>query len=161
MRLDEYQWSHNPRGMHNIGAPANIINIDQLVLAKMGWAKVVSIEREAIPAVEAMVQRGITPICRVYRPQQGASAPGPDLYFAWSEYYKAGARWFELYNEPNFEIEWPVASPPSYSDLSGTIAPLMINSMDWADRIIEMAGYPPFPALAKKSGGNCDIFFFL
>ena len=160
MHLNEYQWSHNPRGMHNPGAPANI-NIGQLVSTHMGWCKMVCVDREGIPAIGPLLGNNITPIVRVYRPTQGASVPAADMYFAWSEYYKAGARWFELYNEPNFDIEWPVASPPSYSDLSGTIAPLMINWMDWAERIIEMGGYPAFPALGEKSGGNGDMSLFL
>ena len=161
MRLDEYQWSHNPRGMHNTGAPANIINVDQLVLAKMGWAKVVTIEREAMPPIEAMVRNGITPIIRIFRPRFGASAPTPDLYFAWSEYYKAGVRWFELYNEPNFEIEWPESIIPSYSDTTNVIGPLVQNWLDWAEKIIEMGGYPAFPALGEKTGAGGDMNLFL
>src|SRR5947207_2520590 len=94
-------------------ADLDLISYVPVVRTHMGWCKMVCVDREGIPAIAPLLGNNITPIIRVYRPTQGASVPAADMYFAWSEYYKAGARWFELYNEPNFDIEWPASSPPS------------------------------------------------
>ena len=50
MRLDEYQWSHNPRGMHNAKA-ATYFDVPRLVPMKMGWGKIVAVDREFMPSI--------------------------------------------------------------------------------------------------------------
>src|SRR5579859_2562491 len=122
MRINEYQWSHNPRGLHNSDSP-KAVDVDRLVRLHCGWAKLVSVDREHIPAIPVLLANNITPIVRVFRPNFGAGAPTDDLIKAWREYYQAGVRWFEFYNEPNFVIEWPTGQVPSYTDIPGTVAP--------------------------------------
>src|SRR5258708_4934702 len=152
MRLDEYEWSHNPRGMHIAGAPAVNLNVDELVRTRMGWCKVVSLDREAMPAIAPMLANNITPIIRVYRARFGASPPDEDMYNAWMEYRKSVCAWCELYKEPNFEIEWPTWISPYYNDITNVIGPLMTNWLAWAEGIIQIGGYPAFPALGEATG---------
>ena len=42
-------------------------------------------------------------------------------------------------------------TPPDYNNLIGTIAPLVQNWLDWAEKIIELGGYPAFPALSDTA----------
>src|SRR5579859_5064437 len=119
MKLNEYQWSHNPRGMHNEGPPVPL-PIDQLVQMKMGWCKLTVIDREYTMAIAPLLANNITPIIRIYRPQPGAQPWSPDNIRALEEYASAGARWFEFINEPNFDVEWPQDEHPSFSNINGT-----------------------------------------
>jgi hypothetical protein len=111
MRLDEYQWSHNPRGMHNNRA-AHHFNVSWLIQMHMGWGKIVAVDREFMNVIPQMMGSNITPIVRLWRPNFGASAYAPDMLAAWKEYMAAGVRWFEFYNEPNLGNEWPENTPP-------------------------------------------------
>ncbi|MEP7286164.1 MAG: hypothetical protein ABI947_10395 [Chloroflexota bacterium] len=160
MRLSDYQWSHNPRGMHNSDFSKGI-DTNRMIQIKAGWVKMVAIDREHLTGVPVLLAHNITPIVRVYIPRPGAAVPTPDLIRAWKEYYRVGVRWFEFYNEPNFEIEWPVGSPPSYTDTDNVIAPLMQHWMDWAEMIIDMGAYPAFPALGEQIGSAGDVTSWL
>ncbi len=160
MKLNEYQWSHNPRGMHNEGPPAPL-PLGSLIKMKMGWCKLVVIDREYRPAIAPLIQANITPIIRIYRPQPGAAPFSPDNIRAVQVYVNEGARWFEFVNEPNFDIEWPANTPPSYTDTAGTIGPLMVAWMDWAEYIIGLGAYPAFPAMGPHVGGNGDAVSFM
>ncbi len=156
MRLDEYQWSHNPRGMHNNRA-AHHFNVSWLVQMRMGWGKIVAVDREFMNVIPQMMGSNITPIVRLWRPNFGAGVYTPDMMAAWKEYMAAGVRWFEFYNEPNLGNEWPENTPPDYMNIPGIIAPLMQNWLSWAETIIGMGGYPAFPALAEAVGGPSDV----
>jgi hypothetical protein len=156
MRLDEYQWSHNPRGMHNPKA-ANFFNVPRLVSMKMGWAKIVAVDREFLNIIPQLVGNNITPIVRLWRPRFGAGAVTSDMITAWKEYKAAGVRWFEFYNEPNLEAEWPEGSFPDFNNVAGVIAPLMQNWLTFAETIIAMGAYPAFPALAEAVGQTVDV----
>src|SRR5438552_2829620 len=90
MRLDEYQWSHNPRGLHNSDSP-KAIDVERVLRLHCGWVKLVSVDREHIPAMPLLLGNNITPIVRVFRPHFGAGAPTADMIKAWKEYYQAGA----------------------------------------------------------------------
>lgn len=160
MRLDEYQWSHNPRGMHNTQA-AHFFDVERLAKMHMGWAKIVAVDREFMNVIPKMLANNITPIVRLWRPRFGANGFTSDMVFAWKEYMSAGVRWFEFYNEPNLEAEWPVETPPDFNNVAGCIAPLMENWMDFAEKIIEMGGYPAFPALAEAVGRGEDVTSWL
>ena len=69
MRLDEYQWSHNPRGMHNNRA-AHPFDVARLAKMRMGWAKIVAVDREFLNVIPQMLANNITPIVRVWRPRR-------------------------------------------------------------------------------------------
>src|SRR5205809_326889 len=91
MRLNEYQWSHNPRGLHNSGAPKPA-DTNRYIQLKCGWAKLVSVDREHMQAIPVLLGNNCTPIVRVYRPHFGASAATEDMTKAWREYFAAGVR---------------------------------------------------------------------
>jgi hypothetical protein len=149
MRLDEYQWSRNPRGMHNKQAPFQM-NFDRLVAMKMGLAKLVAIDGEYVKDVQPLMARGVTPIVRIWRPNFGAGAPD-EMLGEIRRYVDVGARWFEFYNEPNLKIEWPADNPPNYTNVDTQIAPLLENWMKWAETIISWGAYPPSPPSRKQS----------
>ena len=153
MRLDEYQWSRNPRGMHNATVTARM-DLGQLVAMKMGWAKLVTLGPDYLDLIPQMLANNITPIVRLWRPRFGASAPTPDMIDAWTRYIAAGVRWFEYYNEPNFDNEWQEGHLPDFRDIPGTIQPLMDNWLAWAELIIQMGAYPAFPAWPRRPGST-------
>jgi hypothetical protein len=160
MKLSDYQWSHNPRGLHNASTGTSS-KVERWAQINAGWGKLAAIDREQQPAVAYLMSRGITPIIRIYRPRPGATPYNADMVRAWQTYLGQGVKWFEFYNEPNFEIEWPSGMSFSYADIPGTIAPLMQTWMDWAELIINMGGYPAFPALGEQIGGNGDVTSWL
>lgn len=160
MRLDEYQWSHNPRGLHNKGAPHRW-NIDRLRQIKLGWAKMVAIDGEYMDDIGPLLANNITPIVRIFRPRFGAGPASAIGIEMWRGYVKRGVRWFEFYNEPNLENEWPSATPPTYTNINGIIAPLMTNWLEWAELMISMGAYPAFPALSETVGSTEDVSSWL
>src|SRR5579859_7050040 len=100
MRLDQYQWSHNPRGMHNTGAFLKL-NHPRYVQTRLGWLKLVAGSDEYMNDIPVLLGNGITPIIRLYEPKFGASPMTTDQLSLTARYIGAGARWFEFYNEPN------------------------------------------------------------
>jgi hypothetical protein len=156
MRLDEYQWSKNPRGMHvtpNFLKP----NLDIYRRMRMGWIKLVPSKDEYLGDVKTFNQSGITPIIRIYFERPGARIADQMYINLLTAYVGAGARWFEFYNEPNLPIEWPVQLPPDYRDTQNVLAPLVSNWLDWAEQVIAVGGYPGFPALAETVGGGENV----
>jgi hypothetical protein len=153
MNLNDYKWSMNPRGMHNKGATFPI-NMPRMTSLKLGWMKLVCSDREYLNVVPQLLAANITPIVRIWRPHFGVGSITPDMIVAWQAYIAAGVRWFEFYNEPNLEIEWPQGVSFGYRDTAGTIAPLMTTWLTWAEQIISMGGYPAFPALADAATVN-------
>jgi hypothetical protein len=153
MNLDEYQWSRNPRGLH---APADpqfahadlIYNYRQM---QLGWYKIVSLSNSNVRDVAYYLDAGITPIVRIFIPSQGAQPVNQDLLTWWREFYDAGARWFEFYNEPNLYYEWPGGMWVHHRNIEGCIAPICDNWLVFAEAIINMGGYPGFPALAEAA----------
>lgn len=154
MRLDEYQWSRNPRGIHNKAAPQRM-SIPRLVAARYGWCKMVSIGGEYTDDIEPMLTNGVTPIIRVFRHNWGAGIPDDEMRKAWRGYIERGVKWFELYNEPNLGNEWPGVIADS-NNREGIIKPLMDNWLTWAESFIDQGLYPAFPALSEATGDGYE-----
>ena len=154
MNLQDYQWSRNPRGLHNAG-PFRPFDVARYTQPHMGWAKLVAGGDEYVGAAGELIAGGCTPIVRIARTSMSAMAVPDDWYATYKAYIDAGCRWFELYDEPNMDDEWPQGADGwatvvvSYEDTEQVIAPLMDHWLDWAERIVEMGGYPAFPALAE------------
>ncbi|NDJ85539.1 MAG: hypothetical protein GYB66_06610 [Chloroflexi bacterium] len=150
MNLDEYEWSRNPRGMHSV---INYLNMDIMRQDQMGWAKIVALaDGEKSRAQDAM-NLGITPIVRIYRERPGNAPVDAEALRYFETYRKEGVRWFEYYNEPNLEVEWPVGADfdPKKDHV---LFPFMDNWLNWAEFIVSIDGYPGFPALADANNGE-------
>ncbi len=154
--LDQYQWSRNPRGIHNTAAFLKL-NHPRYVQTRMGWIKLVTGGNEYLNDIPLLNANGVTPIIRLYEPKFGASQVTADQVAMTTQYIQAGARWFEFYNEPNLRLEWPDTVQPDYSNVATVIAPLMDHWLQWAEFIIELGGYPAFPALSETVGNFEDV----
>lgn len=166
MNLRDYRWSKNPRGLHKQGAPAPV-RIENFTFPKMGWAKLVTDSAEYIDLVKLLTAEGCTPILRLYRERMCGLPAFEYWYDLCRQYIEAGCLWFELYNEPNYEIEWPMSDGAGrpldvhWQNETGCIKPLMDNWLDWAERIIEMGGYPAFPGMTETVQPNLATVHWL
>ncbi|MBN1966370.1 MAG: hypothetical protein JW910_17100 [Anaerolineae bacterium] len=151
MRLDEYQWSRNPRGMHNQGVFR--YSLDRYQQIHAGWVKLVAGDTEFVGHIPELLANGMTPIVRIYRAEACGQPADEGVYTSMQRYLNAGARWFELWNEPNLNHEWPQALQAGLdpNNIGTYIAPLMDNWIVWAERIAGMGGYPAFIPLAESS----------
>ncbi len=156
MRLDQYQWSHNPRGIHNTRAFLKL-NHERYVQTRMGWIKLVCGGDDYVKDIPLLNGNGVTPIIRIYKAKFGASQVTADQLSLIPLYIGAGARWFEFYNEPNLRLEWPDTIQPDYNNLNDVIAPLMEHWLQWAELVINFGGYPAFPALSETVGNYEDV----
>jgi hypothetical protein len=150
MNLDEYEWSRNPRGMHSA---INYLDVAQLQRSGMGWAKIVALGDGEIGLAQSAQDRGMTPIVRIYRERPG-NAPVDGLALQQFERFRQnGVRWFEYWNEPNLDIEWPRGVDFNPNN-PGVVGPLMDNWLNWAEFIIGLDAYPAFPSLADVNDGT-------
>ena len=152
MNLQAYRWFNNPRGLHHLGV-FKPFTTDRYIRPRMGWAKMVAAATEYVSPARELAQHQCMSIVRIFRENMGAMRPNEDFYNSYRAYIDAGAVWFELYNEPNLEGEWPQDSngPTVYVDWANReecIAPMMDNWIEWAVRLCRMGAYPGFPALA-------------
>jgi hypothetical protein len=155
MKFHDYQWFRNPRGLHNMGVMQPFV-LERFTQPRMGWAKLVVGGNDHIGGSGQLVANQCMPIIRTFLANMGA-APAPDIWYDnYRQYIAAGARWFELYNEPNLEGEWPQGSTGptidvNWENVDEAIAPMMDNWITWAERVIELGGYPAFPALSDSA----------
>jgi hypothetical protein len=147
MRLDDYQWSRNPRGMHNESVFR--IRPERYQQIRAGWVKLVASDVEYVQNIPTLLAANITPIVRIYRPQFSDKPADAQAYTSIQSYISAGVRWFELWNEPNLGNEWPSHLEPGLDpeNIEVYIAPMMNHWIEWAERVIQMGGYPGFIAL--------------
>lgn len=166
MKLRDYEWSGNPRGLHNSG-PFRPFNAERYLRPHLGWAKLVAGGDEYIEEAAYLVENGCIPIVRIYRSNMGAMAASGEWYEVTQRYIEAGVRWFELYNEPNTDEEWPQGPDGrpvvnvTWENVAMVVAPLMDNWLDWAERIIDSGGYPGFPALAAHGDRTRSTVYWL
>jgi hypothetical protein len=154
VQLSEYQWSRNPRALHNTGAYVPVIR-DRYLRLQLGWVKFVTGGEEFGEDCAWMLSNNMTPVIRIYRPAPGAMRMDNTLRQQWAVYASYGVKWFEFYNEPNFlDPEWPVELHPTVSigNIDGVIRPLCENWLEFAEYIISLGGYPGFPAMGETVG---------
>jgi len=175
MKLSDYVWFRNPRGLHN----ANVfqqIKLDRYFTPQLGWAKLVTGEAEYFESydsgpsiVQRMIAKKVMPIIRIFRSNMGAMRPeddpkGIDWYgYLYPNYIAQGARWFELYNEPNLAGEWPNGGWGMDINWKNPdlIRPLMDSWIDWAEKLIQLGGYPAFPALTESAHPNHATVYWI
>lgn len=155
MNFQDYKWFKNPRGLHNNG-PYSPLNTTRYTGPRMGWAKLVVGGTEQVETAQYLVGQGCMPIVRIFRERMGSMVALDTWYDIYQQYFDAGCRWFELYDEPNLETSWApmpgrAAITVDWSNVEWCVKPLMDNWLGWAERIIDMGGYPAFPALAETT----------
>jgi hypothetical protein len=151
MLLTDYEWSRNPRGMHNRGVFDYQMGLEMYQQTNMGWVKIVAAEDEYLRFLPDLYDLGITPIVRLYMPRAGARPMSRAEQTFYIAYARAGVRWFEFYNEPNLDIEWPVGTTNVDWRNTQMIAQLCENWLNWAEFIISLGGYPGFIPLAESA----------
>jgi len=165
MRLSDYKWFRNPRGLHNSGV-LRPFDPRRYMRPQFGWAKLVAGGNEFVQVASEMAEQGCMSIIRIFRENMGALKP-PEVWFNnYQDYIDAGIYWFELYNEPNLEGEWPQnATGPSvfvsYENEEEVVQPMMDNWIEWAVRLCDMGGYPGFPAMADTGDGRHATIYWI
>lgn len=158
MNLNEYIWAGNPRGMHSA---VNYLDIEQLRRSRMGWAKIVALADGEVALAQAAQDAGMTPIVRIYRERPGNSPVDALAYQQFQAFRRGGVRWFEYYNEPNLDAEWPRGADFNPNN-PAVVGPLLENWLNWAEFIISLDAYPGFPALADiNDGTNLDTITWI
>lgn len=150
MRLDQFEWSRNPRGLHNKRVLITPVEFSRWTEPQFGWAKLVSAGTEYVDDAMTFMSYGITPVVRIYRARWGARPMDRLMRDETLAYLRAGVKWFEFYNEPNLPIEWPEGTNIHWQNMEIMI-PLIENWLDWAEFIISQGGYPGFISLAEST----------
>jgi hypothetical protein len=148
MRLDQYEWSRNPRGLHVQRVLITPLDFGRWTTPHFGWVKLVAAETEYVDDSVRFLELGVTPVVRLFRARWGANAFDRVMRDETLAYLRAGVKWFEFYNEPNLPIEWPPGVDIDWRNTS-IMQPLMDNWLVWAEFIISQGGYPGFIALAE------------
>lgn len=99
--------------------------------------------------VKRLVENGIMPIMRIYTPN-GRPIQG-DLAALVRHYTRLGVYYYQLYNEPNLNVENPEGRPDVDRYLDRWVPAARV--------VAQNGGYPGFGALAP--GGNMDDLEFL
>ncbi|MCC6614605.1 MAG: hypothetical protein IT320_14080 [Anaerolineae bacterium] len=150
MRLDEFQWSHNPRGLHVATIYETPLPIDRYQAMHCGWCKIIAAGYEYVDDCATLLSLGITPIVRLYLGRWGARPMDRFWRDIMISFASVGVKWFEFYNEPNLGVEWPEGFDPDWRDANNVIKPLMDNWLTWAEFTITLGGYPGFIPLAES-----------
>jgi len=147
MNLSDYQWSRNPRGMHDPGD-----NHQRWQEWGLGWVKLVYEvnDPQHLRWAQFALENNVTPILRVYRNQFSGLPMDDEMRRMHQDFLNVGVKWHEFYNEPNIIYEWPnqdsVDLRASNIDL---IRPLCDNWLAWAEFIIANGGYPASISLTE------------
>ena len=150
MLLSDFDWSHNPRGLHVATAFESPPDYNRWINPRMGLAKLLAAGNEYIRAIKPLLSNNITPIVRLYVPNYGAGPFSRTLQKIVQDFAAEGVRWFEFYNEPNLGVEWPDNFNPTWQDEPNIIKPLMDNWLLFAEYVVSLGCYPGFIALAES-----------
>jgi hypothetical protein len=150
MRLSDFQWSRNPRGLHCMSAFQSPLPFELYTRPQMGWVKLVAAGYEFVDDAAQLISMGMTPVVRLYVERWGARPFTAELQGITRAFLAAGVKWFEFYNEPNLGIEWPEGVDPTWEDTGGIIAPLVENWLVFAEYVASYGGYPGTISLAES-----------
>ncbi|MFO7323471.1 MAG: hypothetical protein DIU68_017205 [Chloroflexota bacterium] len=150
MRLTDYQWSRNPRGLHVQRILITPLERERWTRPQMGWVKLIAAGEEYLDDAAWFLDHNVTPILRPYRARWGARPMDRAMRDQILMYARAGVKWFEFHNEPNLDIEWPEGIDPDWRDTQNIIRPLMDNWLVFAEFVISLGCYPGFIALAES-----------
>jgi hypothetical protein len=150
MRLSDYQWSRNPRGLHVASAFQTPMDYERYTRPMFGWVKLLAATTDYVDDAVRFQQMGITPIVRLYLGRWGAQPFNRQLQAIQDAFISVGVKWFEFYNEPNLDVEWVEGFAPDWRNTDGVIRPLMDNWLAWAEYTIQRGCYPGFIPLAES-----------
>jgi hypothetical protein len=151
LRLDEYVWSRNPRGLHCISIFQSPLEIQRYTRPRLGWAKLLAVDTGFVDDAQNLLANNVTPLVRLYMGRHGAGPFTRQHQSIVYEFARAGVKWFEFYNEPNIDVEWPEGFDPTWEDFENVIRPMMDNWLNFAEYVISLGCYPGFPALAEST----------
>lgn len=154
MRLDEFVWSRNPRGLHVKQVLVTPLDVARWSSAHFGWVKLVAAGDEYVDDAARFLEQGITPVLRLYVERPGLQPFTPYLRDLTLAYARVGVKWFEYYNEPNLPIEWPAGTWIDWRNFDGIIRPMMDTWIGWAEFIVSIGGYPGFTAMAESDAND-------
>ncbi|MCK6580999.1 MAG: hypothetical protein L6Q98_23140 [Anaerolineae bacterium] len=150
MRLDEFVWSRNPRGLHVYSIYQSPLDIARYTRMRAGWAKLIAAGLEYVDDAQRLLDLNITPCVRLYLGAAGATPFAGHWRSLVDAFARVGVRWFEFYNEPNLGVEWPAGIDPDWRDEAGIIKPLMDNWLLFAEYVVSIGCYPGFIPLAES-----------
>jgi len=148
------QWDkpRNLRGLH--GSPGKLDMAyewwaDELKSMDMGLVKLIDDGGgSAMQFARECRQRGIMPIIRLWRDRPNPGTLPAKAIETARRYVDGGiTRWFEVNNEPNLKCEWQQGTWPG--DIGQNARTVMGHWLSDAQAIINVGGYPAFPALAQ------------
>ncbi len=150
MRLSDYVWSRNPRGLHVSSIYQTPLEVSRYGQIHAGWAKLMAAGYEYVDDAQVLMSMGITPVVRLYLGRYGAGPFDQNLRSIMDAFIAVGVKWFEFYNEPNLGVEWPEGFDPDWQDVDNVIRPLMDNWLLWAEYTVSRGCYPGFIPLAES-----------
>ncbi len=125
--------------------------VPELIAMGVKWVKIANHDGGE-PLAELLLENGIMPIVRLYRPQPNPGVLGQREIDALDRYLAVGVKYFEFNNEPDLSVEWIGGHVPPPEDAVRIVAENAICDMDL---ILSKGGYPAVPALA--TGTKWDI----
>ena len=115
---------------------------EQLVAMKIKWVKLMDDGGgSALPAARRLVDLGIMPVVRLYRPEPNPGNIGQRGRETVKRYVDVGAMYFEANNEPDLDLEWEGQKKPS-----NWLEIVVEHFVADADIILGQGGYPAVPA---------------
>ena len=106
MRLSDYVWSRNPRGLHVSSIYQTPLEVSRYGQIHAGWAKLMAAGYEYVDDAQVLMSMGITPVVRLYLGRYGAGPFDQNLRSIMDAFIAVGVKWFEFYNEPNLGVEY-------------------------------------------------------
>lgn len=119
--------------------------LDECVAMGMGWIKVLDYTGSSVGLCQAILQKKMIPIVRLYRGRPNPGRLTPDQVNGLKALVAAGVRYFEPNNEPNLPVEWKEGQWQA----GGQPAVVMDDWLADAAVIEDAGGLPGFPALAQ------------
>lgn len=153
MELSDFERPPSLRGIH--GSPATHANFDHQHWIRQVQEMGMNIYKllddgsgSVLEFARKLRANNIMPIVRMQREKPNPGTLRPQALSNVKRYIDEGiTRWFEVNNEPNLHYEWQDGEWRA----GGRPELVMENWLRDAEAIIELGGYPAFPALAQSS----------
>jgi hypothetical protein len=153
VRLSDFERPPSLRGIH--GSPGTHANFDHDYWIRQAQEMGIGIYKlmddgsgSVLEFARKLRANNITPIVRMWRDRPNPGTLPPQALSYVKRYVEEGiTRWFEVNNEPNLPHEWRMGQWQS----GGRPELVVQNWLIDAEAVIQLGGYPAFPALAQCS----------